>query len=195
MPAQTSCRPRQVAGPTGTEPGDQAVRHGRLRIRNTECVVHSEYPAARPCAWPLVRWLIIGVVLAGVFAMHVLGEHDSGGGHGMLVESHDMPAAVSSPIDSHAGIVSIAAESGSQALLAVMPVAALTPGTATQASMDTCILFLVIVGGLVLLMLLASGRPKDLVGPSRQGLPWWTLWRRGPPGSGPPRISLCVLRV
>ncbi len=135
--------------------------------------------------------MLIGLIIAGIFAMHVLGSHDPDGKHSMpmgmpaMVAAHSGAAGPSShmdqlPVDAAAGDSTVRAAAGD----------------GMSGSMVGCILFLASVGGLVLALLLAIG----VAGGGRTdgfSARWaWTLRRRrGPPGTAPPHFSLCVLRV
>lgn len=137
---------------------------------------------------------LIGLVIAGIFAMHVLGSHDQDGDHSMSVSAPGVVAA-------HASAAHPGSDMSDMADMAV--VAAAGDGSAVTSaaghgmpgSMAGCILFLVGVGGLVVALMLAlalaGGRNPDVF--DARGS--FRIRRRGPPGTAPPHFSLCVLRV
>lgn len=143
----------------------------------------------------LLRWVLVSLLLTGVIAMHVLSQHDAGGGHhGSII---DEPAAA--PADLHSGHhpadmtgaavadVAGAAVAGTPTLMPVDPgpVGVLMAG---------CILFLVIGAGALVLALLTAMR-RRVSSSVRHPNSAVTSVSRSPPRIGPPRISLCVLRV
>lgn len=153
----------------------------------------------------LGRWVLIALVLAGVFAMHVLAQHDAAdGGHGMLMEPHAtamIPTLPSSATDmvmtgGNAGPATESAAVGPGAELAAVPASAVAPsGGDSTVEMACCVLFLTAVGALVLSLLLASGQSAAAAPGTRHPAFLPTYLRGPPPGPAPPRISLCVLRV
>jgi len=152
----------------------------------------------------LGRWVLIALVLAGVFAMHVLAQHDAAdGGHGMLMEPHAtaMAPALSSSTDrvmtgGNAGPAPESAAVGPGAELAAVPASAVAPsGGDSTVEMACCVLFLTAAGALVLSLLLASGQSAAAAPGTRHPAFLPTYLRGPPPGPAPPRISLCVLRV
>lgn len=167
-------------------------RRQTLHRSVTLIVVTSARRAARPvdaCAARAGLVMLIGLIIAGIFAMHVLGSHDQDG-------EHSMPAGMPAMVAAHSG----AADTSSH--MDQLPVDAAGDSTVRAAAGDGmsglmvgCILFLASVGGLVLALLLAIG----VAGGGRTdgfSARWaWTLRRRGPPGTAPPHFSLCVLRV
>jgi hypothetical protein len=144
-------------------------------------------PDGRALRWA-GRWVLIVTVLAGVFAMHVLSEHDDAGGHEMGVVAMNT-ASISVASDQltlrHDGALAAA-----ESMLMPAP-----PGDPISRSMAECILFLAAGVALAFLVLrtLRRTRPADAGRRSPTGLRGWV--QRGPPGPRPPRISLCVLRV
>lgn len=137
----------------------------------------------------LLRWVLVSLVLTGVIAMHVLSQHDAAGGHhGAIIDQSAATAAV----DAHAGHgAADTADPATAGTPMLMPVA---PSGPSQ-SMAACILFLVIGAGAVLLALLAALRRRTGSSLARTAGSLLTVIPRGPPYVGPPRISLCVLRV
>ncbi len=121
------------------------------------------------------RWLLIGVLVAGVLGMHVLSQHDSAGGHGLVVN------AVMADTPSHA-VAAIP--------LPAADVAAPSVPHGPGGLIAACLLALVVVIGLALLLLGQARRDR-----SRTDRLVFDLTRRGPPVKGPSRLSLCVLRV
>lgn len=135
----------------------------------------------------LVRLLLIAAVMAGLLAMHVLSQHDAGGGHGAVLA----PAAAST------------GQVGQHHPSAVVEHAAPTRDTAGFSpappehgmSMAECILFLAAAVSVLIALLLAAltrRRAVDAAAPTRRAE---MGRRRGPPWRRPPRLTLCVLRV
>jgi hypothetical protein len=169
------------------------------RMSQTRRMGRTERQTTRRGAARLVgRWLLIGWVLTGVVAMHVLAQHDPGGGHGMLMDPH---AAVSSTYTEPMSMVGQGhhptAVPAAVAAVVMAPVASglRTPsGSDMGGAMAGCILFLTAaIASVVVLLLLASRRNSEGLSSFRST--WWQSLLRGPPGPRPPRISLCVLRV
>ncbi|WP_090475584.1 DUF6153 family protein [Nakamurella panacisegetis] len=147
----------------------------------------AERTSPRGRVWVAARWLLLGLVIAGIVGMHVLSEHDAGGGHGMMMN----PGAVAAEPAHHGAMPAAMNTASGGPMMSGVP----DSGGGMSSGMAACILFLVIGAGLVALALLvlrrAAGRPAAAG-------PWWLgsgRSERGPPGSGAPRISLCVLRV
>ena len=139
----------------------------------------------------MLRWLLVSLVLTGVIAMHVLSQHDAAGGHhGSII---DEPAAVAamSELGVHGG--HDGADMGAAAAVGAPMVMPAVPGG--DPSMAACILFLVVGAGAVVLALLAGLRRRIEPFAARASASVATTVPRGPPLIGPPRISLCVLRV
>lgn len=127
---------------------------------------------------PLIRWVLLLAVIAGVFGMHVLTPGD-GPGHGMV------PAAM--PDDHHtAATVPEPAPSG--------PSMAELPSGSVHGDMAGCVLFLVVGGAALLLMALARLSPAAHDSEHRIHGLRLDLRRRGPP-DGWPRLALNVIRV
>ena len=143
----------------------------------------------------LARWVLLAVVLAGVFALHVLTvEH---GDHG------DLPSAV---ITAGAAVNPAAAvaldQSPDTAAQAAGAVRAADPAVPTLPA-DTgagwlagCGWFLAVAGAAALLLATARLRRGDPPTAAGDG---WTAGRHRPPGTKPlrpvPRLVLCVDRV
>ncbi|MDQ6656936.1 MAG: hypothetical protein M3Z00_01660 [Actinomycetota bacterium] len=128
------------------------------------------------------RWLLIGLVLSGVVAMHVLSEPATSGGHGMMMDAR---LGQSAPMmhDQDGG----AAASMGSAVPQVM---------ATDGSMAACcILFLVAGAAAAMAAMLISIRARAAVVLRQLFAGVLDPSPRGPPGRRPPRISLCVQRV
>ena len=136
---------------------------------------------------------LVGLVIAGIFAMHVLGSHDQAGEHSMPAS---MPTAAMDQ-QMHLGQAGMAAQMGDVIAAPEAGHFAVTADTdhGMSGSMGSCVLFLAAVGGLVLALLLAFGSAAG------GGVDAFTSWsarmvrRRGPPTTAPPHFSLCVLRV
>ncbi|MGI8417864.1 MAG: hypothetical protein ACR2P2_17005 [Nakamurella sp.] len=143
-------------------------------------------PSSRTApSYRLARWILLTVVMVGIFAMHVLSQPEPAGGHGMLMQPKSV-AAMPMPTTTHHPAEPVAATGSAR------PATFGALATGMSGSMLCCILFLA-AGGL--LMLLASSRRADIAGSARPGLLRWAVPQRGPPGRRPPQISLCVLRV
>jgi len=148
-------------------------------------------PVAARNSWRRMgaRWLLLGAVIAGVLAIHLLGAADSGGNHPPMATT---PGSSSSP---------------GMSMDIPMPGVDMAPpaypGTATKLSsvlgtgmapMSCCVLFFVSAAGLVLLT--RSTKPATnpaaagIRGRAAHGVP-----QRGPPGPGRPRIALSILRT
>jgi hypothetical protein len=148
--------------------------------------------SGRPGWWVVARWLLLGAVIAGVLAMHILSAADSGGSH----RSMAMPSASATPPAASASMV--------MDMPAVKsPVQAMHPINGTQlgavagvdmSPMSCCVLFLVSAVGLVLLVRSYRARTAATAGGTRGRAAPSTL-QRGPPGPGYPRIALSILRV
>lgn len=151
-------------------------------------------PARRvdPAASRAALAALIGLVIAGIFAMHVLGSHDQAGEHSMPA---GMPTVAAEQM--HMGHADMAPRMGEVATAPAAGNFALSAGTGDGMSgpMGSCILFLAAVGGLILALLLAFGSAD---GGGTDAFASWsarTVRRRGPPTTAPPHCSLCVLRV
>jgi hypothetical protein len=119
--------------------------------------------------------------------MHVLSEHDAGGGHGMMVN----PTAAAAHHSKHMAMPADVAMPAGGVTLAAAPAS----DGGLSSGMEACILFLAIGVSLILLALLVK-RCADRKQPTGKRLWLWSVHsQRGPPGARPPRISLCVLRV
>ena len=137
---------------------------------------------------------LIGLVIAGIFAMHVLGSHDQAGEHSMQA---GMPT-LAAPGQMHSGHADMAPGMGGE--VAIAPAARSVAVTAAaghgmSSSMGSCIPIPAAVGGLILALLLAFG---SAAGSGTDAFATWSarmVRRRGPPTTAPPHFSLCVLRV
>ncbi len=121
--------------------------------------------------WSAARWLLIGLLLAGVLGMHVLSGHDSSGRHGLIVN---------------------AGAGAHQAQPQPAPADAMVPTVPNDlpGSIAACLLALAVVVGLALLLLRPVRRARQGPGRFSSGFAW-----RGPPSSGSFRLSLCVSRI
>jgi hypothetical protein len=143
----------------------------------------------------LLRWVLVSLLLTGVIAMHVLSQHDAGSGHhGSII---DESAAV--PVGQHSGhgaadLAGAAVPDMAGAAVTGTPMLTPVDPGPVGVSMANCILFLVIGAGALVLALLTAMRRRvaSSVGHSNSAV---TSVSRSPPRIGPPRISLCVLRV
>lgn len=137
----------------------------------------------------MLRWLLVSLILTGVIAMHVLSQHDAAGGHHGSIIEESAPSAAGMTHGDHGQVES--ATPAAAGVPTVMPAAPAGDG----AEMAACILFLVIGAGAVLLSMLAALRRRIEPIAARAAASLATAVPRGPPPIGPPRISLCVLRV
>jgi hypothetical protein len=169
---------------------------GRNSVHTGGVHESGQLPSRVSVRWLAARWVLVGAVLSGVFAMHVLSAHQAGGGHGMVLDGQQLATGTS--VTEHGGTMTMSmpaakstpaeAEFGAGVLMPTMP-------GGSMGSMATCILFLVVGAATVLLALLTSGSARTSMLTQRLFAGLLDLSPRGPPGSGPPRISLCVLRV
>lgn len=141
-------------------------------------------------SYRLARWILLTLVMAGIFGMHVLSQPEPAGGHGMLMQPRSAAAMPMSMTDHHHSAEPVAATGWPRPDTFIA-----TVSTGMSGSMLCCILFLAAGGLLILLMVLATIRRADVAGSTQPSLLLWAVSRRGPPGGRPPRISLCVLRV
>lgn len=186
--------PRGGVLSTGTRHGHGRSASGRRRQTLRRSVTLGVVISARRCvdasAARCGLVVMVGLIIAGIFAMHVLGSHDQDGEHstpaGMpaMVTAHSGAADLSSPMDQ----APVAAAAGGRTVSAAA-------GHGMSGSMAGCILFLASVGGLVLVLLLAIGMVGDDRTDGLSARRWWALRGRGPPGTAPPHFSLGVLRV
>lgn len=147
-------------------------------------------PGRGPAA--AARWLLLGAVIAGVLAMHILSAADSGGNH------QPMAMAMTPDSDSSAGM------SMGLPMQTAELVAASYPITATQLSggpgagmspMTCCVLAFVSAAGLLLLLRSTTPATNPAADRIRGRAAASAAPQRGPPGQGRPRIALSVLRV
>lgn len=142
----------------------------------------------------LLRGLLIAVVLAGIFGMHVLTADDGANGHGALpmtstaamagghemVTTHEPDVAAAAEMTRVRVATSFFANSGSG-----MP----------HGSMAACVLFLAAAAALILI-LFRYRRLTLTIGPGSAARSALTgIRRRGPPGRYRPRVALCVIRI
>jgi hypothetical protein len=140
------------------------------------------------------RWLMVGLVIAGIVGMHVLSVQDPGEGHGMVMTPQSME---SDWADGHGDLSAgpmVMSGAGAPGQATVAPSVA-AGGNGMSGSMVMCLLFLGAGAAALALLVLHMRRADGPVRhPSRTGRGWGCLLR-GPPGADPPRIALCVLRV
>lgn len=165
-----------------------------------------QYPLTAPAAalarwW--ARWVLLGAVIAGVLAMHVLSEPEGFDGHSMpagMVTSAEMAVARDVPVMPAMAMAGTGADTrlpapqpAAGALVADM----MTPDPGGMSGMTCCILFLLTGAGILLLALLLRVicRQPDLPLGSKALQHFWQRRRAGPSPAPAPRISLCVLRV
>ena len=142
------------------------------------------------------RWLLVGLVMVGLFAMHVLSAPDHGVGHGMVMTAQAMgseqarvhgsaPSSSTIQLDGHFEV-----RPGQASASSVPSTPPPMPG-----AMAMCLLFLAAAAAVVAILALAVGRSDRAAGQrSATGLGLGHSWR-DPPGAAPPRIALCILRV
>lgn len=142
----------------------------------------------------VIRWLLLGAVIAGVLAMHILSAADSGGRH----RSMAMPSASATPpVASVSMVVEMDMPAVDPPVRTTHPIAGTQLGAVAgvgMSPMSCCVLFLVSAVGLVLLV--RSDRARTVAtaaGAGCRAAP--STLQRGPPGPGFPRIALSVLRV
>lgn len=154
----------------------------------------------------LGRWVLLGAVIAGVLAMHVLSEPDGFDGHtmpdGMMSTVNAPMAADMSPSAmADAGQPDMLAPGSSgrtAAAASATPSRSQTtasPGPDAMAAMTCCVLFLLIAAGLLLAWLLQVIRERPTRRVGSAAMQRFSLRRRGPPSTLTPQTLLCVLRV
>lgn len=137
----------------------------------------------------LVRVLLVGAVMAGLIAMHVLAHPDGGTGHGAVAH----PASTGQGVDHIPAMGVEAAQRETPPVAASMVTANPDPADHGM-SMAECILFLALGMTLLAALLLAlRAAPRLSLLPRRRRTP--LECRRGPPPSRSLRLLLCVLRV
>ncbi|MET3805316.1 hypothetical protein ABIB25_002317 [Nakamurella sp. UYEF19] len=150
----------------------------------------------------VLRLLLLTGVVAGILAMHVLGGHESMNGSSPMAMATPVAAPFTASDHTHstsAGAVMPSMSSRpvpSARSVDVEPVSvtSMRASPVDMTHMTTCCLLYLTAVGLVLLAALAVARLRDtILGLSERSM--MTCPVRGPPGLGPPRISLCVLRV
>ncbi len=142
-------------------------------------------PRLRHRAWLVARWVVLGLVTAGVLGMHVLTAPGAGGHH--LMAMPDMPAI--STGEAPAAVSVDLAAAGTASLTG--PV---TRGN--MAALACCVLFLISSASLILWALRGVAQGGLSFRAHRPAPnPLQVLFGREPPGRHSPRISLCVLRV
>ena len=156
----------------------------------------------------VVRWLLVGAVIVGVLAMHVLGEPD---GTTRAVPADRMSSvavlalpgspAMASTAMSMTGAAVDALDRSAPALVAIadrpshlLPVSVALPGMGGMAAMTCCVLFLITGAGALLLAMLRALRSRlDLQ--TNCSTTQLTAGPRAPPVRRALRLSLCILRV
>lgn len=135
------------------------------------------------------RWLLVGLVIAGVFVLHVLSSHDMSDGHGPLSLGPlaGSATAAEQPTPTSAAEVSSIRTGGSER-------GGLLPGQPEHLDLAACELFLVAGAALTMLTLTALWSTRHLkrltpgaLAPTAPRAPLRT--------SGSSTFSLCVLRV
>ena len=147
----------------------------------------------------LARWVLLGAVIAGVFALHVLTAENGPGGH------TGVPAvATSTHLPTAGPSLAVPVSESDQATGVGAGVFWLTaPGSDTGHPGGTgpgeglllgCILFLVVVGPLALVLLLRRrrGATEDV---RLVPVGWGSTGHRIPARPGVPRLALCVIRI
>lgn len=181
--------PRTLLTPT-TVPGG-----GRDRRWNTGGVGWTDRRVRRLST--AARWALLSAVLAGLFGMHVLTAEVGSSRHGALpMISTTGHADMTEPAPPPAAPVPVVMDAlgglpGIGAVLRADP----GSGGVDHGAMAGCILFLVVVGGALILLLLRYRDDPGTIGPGRvAGIAVTDIRRRGPPGRWP-RLALGVIRV
>jgi len=139
------------------------------------------------------RWLLLGAVIAGVLAMHILNAADSSGDH--------RPMAMT-PAGANTAASSTSMAMDMSAVAFQVPTA--HPGTVTKLSavagvgmspMPCCVLLLISTVTLVLLMHSHNVRTAAAADQALSRAAPTAGPQRGPPGPGRPRIALSIQRV
>ena len=140
--------------------------------------------------WPVaVRWLLLGAIIAGILAMHVLNAANSGGGHrGMPMSASGNGSARMTTGMAMPGIDQAVPDGPATATqLSAVPGTGMSP-------MSCCVLFLVSAAGLLVLRRTSGGQATT--GPAASHhLASPGIAQRGPPGAVRPRIALSIQRV
>jgi hypothetical protein len=143
----------------------------------------------------LLRGLLLGAVLAGIFGMHVLTADDGASGHGALpmisTAGHGMTGGAGTAVTHDPRVV----PAPQMSPVAMASVSAADSGSGmTHGGMAACILFL--AAAALILVLLRYRRLTRSTGLGRAARSALTgIRRRGPPGRYRPRIALCVIRT
>lgn len=153
--------------------------------------------------YKLVRWLLLALVAAGVIGMHVLSEHDPGGGHGMVMDTVIPAASMGQPVvatgDQQAMDIRMGQNTPSETPVTsaseTSPVLVSPTNPGMSGSMEMCLLYLGAGATAIALMLLAHRVPRTSVDLGARLGPMWDFGRTGPPPSLPAPHSLCILRV
>ena len=149
------------------------------------------------------RWMLLGAVIAGVLAMHVLSAPEGFEGHSMpagMVMGAEVAVAVDVPVMPAMAMAGTGADTrwpaSHPAAGAVMKIV-VTPVPGGMSGMTCCTLFLLTgVGTLLLASLLrVIRRQPDLCLESEALQSLWQRERAGPPPVRASRTVLCVLRV
>jgi len=158
----------------------------------------------------LVRWLLLGAVVAGLLGMHVLTAGGADGGHGSLppigsaghsemsanaATSMTDPWAATGPavmFDTSAAPLVVVAGQVSDVLRS----APIGMGGGSHDGMVICILVLAISGAALLVALMqARWIFRTVAVEPVAGAALIDVLQRGPPGRYRPRVALCVIRV
>jgi hypothetical protein len=157
----------------------------------------------RAPVYTLVRWLLLALVAAGVIGMHVLSEHDPGGGHGMVMDAVSPAASMAQPVfatrdrqatDINMGVMGHS-DTGITSASDASPVFSAPANPGMSGAMAMCLLFLGAGAIAIALMLLAHRIRRSSVDLAAQLGSMGNFSRRGPPPSLPLTRSLCILRV
>lgn len=138
----------------------------------------------------LVRWGLLGAVIAAVFALHVLtaehtpGQH--GGVEGLATEGHSLVVL-------HAGPIVAIDLAGDGPTVTIATVGLVEhPGGGPELLLG-CVLFLVVAGPAALVALRRGRRTVEPPPRSASGVPLGQV--RLTTRSGVPRLALCVIRI
>ncbi len=149
----------------------------------------------------LGRGLLLGLVLVGIFGMHVLTPDDGLGAHGALpmtgaTGNHGAMADQSVAAPGPGPMMPAPEMSAPAASMVISASAEADSGSGmNHAAMASCILFLAAGVAALVLALLRYRRTTWSVGTGRVGNGKTDVRRRGPPGRFRPRVALCVIRV
>lgn len=151
-------------------------------------------PVPRQLAGVSGRWLLVGLVMAGIVGMHVLSAPDSGEGHGMVMTAQRTELGHTDGHGATSAAPMLMSDAAAGEAIGATSVAA-AGGNGMSGSMAMCLLFLGAAAAALAVLMLRMRRKARPAGHSCPAASGWGPFLRGPPGADPPRIALCVLRV